>query len=254
MKITIITACYNSAATIGDTINSVSRQTFQEFEHLIIDGKSTDLTIDVVDDHRHPNLMVFSEPDNGIYDAMNKGLRHASGEVIGFLNSDDYYADASVLDKIHLVFQDKSVMACYGDLVYVSHDKTSVSRYWRSKSFSRGDFSRGWCPPHPTFYVRKSALERLGVFDLSFKMASDIEFMMRYLESGSIKSAYIPNVLVCMRIGGVSNKSWGNILKQNNEVFIALQKNKIQYNCFSFWAHKIMSRAGQYFAARLFFP
>ncbi|QWE08973.1 glycosyltransferase family 2 protein [Polynucleobacter ibericus] len=252
MKITIITVCYNSASTIADTLNSVSCQTFKDFEHLVIDGNSTDSTLKVVELHRHSNLTVCSEPDSGIYYAMNKGLRRTSGEVIGFLNSDDYYADATVLEKIAIVFQDAAVEACYGDLDYVTKDNGHIVRYWKSKPYIKGDFARGWCPAHPTFYVRKSTLERLGVFDTSFKFAADVELMMRFLESGAIKSVYIPSVLVRMRLGGLSNQSWVNIFKQNNEIFRALTKNKVAFKFSSFWIHKVLNRVWQYLAARIF--
>lgn len=252
MKITIITVCYNSESTIADTLLSVANQSFQEVEHLVIDGNSTDLTIKVVESNRHRNLLLFSEPDNGIYDAMNKGFRHASGEVIGFLNSDDYYVDVSVLEKVAMAFQDQSVEACYADLEYVTQDNSRIARYWKSKSFAKGDFARGWCPAHPTFYVRKSALERLGYFDTSFKFAADVEFMMRYLEGGALKSVYIPHVMVRMRLGGSSNKSWANILKQNKEIFRALRKNKVTFKFISFLAHKVLNRGWQHLSARLF--
>ncbi len=250
MKISVITVAYNSEATIADTVCSVASQTYQDIEHLVIDGESKDSTIKIVDANRHPNLVWISEFDDGIYDAMNKGLRRANGEIIGFLNSDDFYADATVLEKVAVAFEDKSVEACYADLVYVTPDNTRVSRYWKSKIFSTGDFAKGWCPAHPTFYIRKSALHRLGMFDLSFKLAADVEFMMRYLEQGAIKSVYIPHVFVRMRLGGATNQSWGNVWKQNKEIFVALKKNNVAFSPLGFWINKIFSRAWQYFSAR----
>ena len=250
MKISIITVSYNSAATIADTVRSVANQSYQNIEHLVIDGQSKDATISVVEEHRHPNLILTSEPDGGIYDAMNKGLKRATGEIIGFLNSDDFYADSAVLEKITAVFKDESVEVCYADLVYILPDNSSVVRHWKSKVFATGDFAKGWSPAHPTFYVRRSALERLGFFDQSLKLAADADFMMRYLEIGNVKSVYIPCVLVRMRIGGASNQSWKNILKQNKEVFSALRKNGISFNPIIFWIYKIFSRVRQFIFAR----
>jgi glycosyltransferase involved in cell wall biosynthesis len=252
LKISVITVSYNSATTIADTMRSVAGQSYQNIEHLVIDGQSKDATLAVVEAHRHPHLILNSEPDGGIYDAMNKGLKRASGEVIGFLNSDDFYADSSVLENVAKVFQDESVEACYADLVYVTQDNSRVARYWKSKPFVKGDFAKGWCPAHPTFYVRRSALKRLGFFDQFFKLAADVEFMMRYLEGGKVKSVYIPRVVVRMRLGGATNQSWGNILKQNKEIFLALQKNKVPFSPLGFGVRKIFSRAWQYVSARLF--
>jgi glycosyltransferase involved in cell wall biosynthesis len=252
LKISVITVSYNSASTIADTVRSVATQNYQDIEHLIIDGKSKDITIEVVEQHRHPHLILTSEPDGGIYDAMNKGLKRASGEVIGFLNSDDFFADNNVLKKIATAFEDESVEACYADLVYVTPDNSRVARHWKSKNFIKGDFAKGWCPAHPTFYVRRSALRRWGFFDQSFKLAADAEFMMRYLEKGEVKSVYIPNVLVRMRLGGATNQSWENIIKQNKEIFLALQKNNISFSLFGFWVFKIISRIRQYLSGRFF--
>ena len=252
MLITVITVSYNSAETISDTLRSVANQTYKKFEHLIVDGLSKDGTVKIVKENHHPNLFLTSESDLGIYDAMNKGLLSASGEVIGFLNSDDFYADTSILEKVAAAFEDESIEACFADLVYVTPNNSRVARYWKSKPFAKGDFAKGWCPAHPTFYIRKSALERLGMFDLSFKLAADVEFMMRYLESGSIKSVYVPYVFVRMRLGGATNQSWGNVWKQNKEVFVALEKNSVPFRPFVFWGHKIFSRALQYVSAHFF--
>jgi glycosyltransferase involved in cell wall biosynthesis len=252
MKISVITVSYNSATTIADTMRSVAGQSYKNIEHLVFDGQSKDATLAVVTAHRHPHLIINSEPDSGIYDAMNKGLKRASGEVIGFLNSDDFYADTTVLEKVAGVFEDESVEACFADLVYVTPDNSRVARYWKSKPFAKRDFARGWCPAHPTFYIRKSALERLGLFDQSFKLAADVEFMMRYLELGAINSVYVPYVFVRMRLGGASNQSWRNIWMQNKEIFAALAKNSVPFSAFSFWTRKILNRAWQYLSARFF--
>lgn len=251
LKITVITVCYNSAATIRDTLVAVSQQGYQNFEHLIIDGASTDGTVDIIRQWTGHPVVWTSEPDNGIYDAMNKGLARASGDVIGFLNADDFYADASVLEKIASAFQDDQAEACFGDLAYVSKDNRRVIRNWKSRAFVKGDFANGWCPAHPTFYIRKSALARCGVFDRSFKLASDVEFMMRYLEQGGVRAVYIPHVLVRMRVGGATNQSWRNVLQQNQEVLVALKKNLVPFTKAGFFVRKLQNRLWQYITARL---
>lgn len=246
MKITVITVSYNSAATIADTVRSVASQTYSNVEHLVIDGQSTDGTVQVVDAHWHPNLVLRSEPDNGIYDAMNKGLSQATGEVIGFLNADDFYADAEVLARVAKAFlDDPHSEACFGDLVYVSEDNRKVVRYWKSQPYEKGSFARGWCPAHPTFYIRRSALERLGPFDLTYRLAADAEFMARYLERGGVRSTYIPHVQVRMRVGGATNQSWRNIVLQNREILQGFQKNNIPYSFLSFAVCKLLSRIKQ---------
>ena len=221
-------------------------QSHADIEHLVIDGASKDGTVKMVRSHTNPRIRLFSEPDKGIYDAMNKGLAQATGEVIGFLNSDDFYANDAVLAKIAHAFQDPAVDACYGDLVYVTQDNSRVVRYWKSKPFVNGDFAEGWCPAHPTFYVRKSVLERLGLFDQSYRLAADVEFMMRYLERGQVRAVYIPHVLVRMRVGGATNKSWKNVVRQNKEIFAALQKNGVPFSRMLFAVNKVVSRLGQF--------
>jgi glycosyltransferase involved in cell wall biosynthesis len=245
LKISIITVCFNSALTILDTIESVRIQSYRNKEHLVIDGKSTDDTLSIVEANRHPGLVVFSEPDQGIYDAMNKGLIRATGDVVGFLNADDLYADNEVLGHLAAVFESSDVDACFGDLVYVTLDNNKIVRYWKSRPFEIGSFARGWCPAHPTFYVRRSVVERLGLFDLSYRLAADVEFMMRYLERGGVSAKYLPRVQVRMRVGGATNKSWGNIMRQNQEILSALQKHELPCSTTSYWVHKLSSRLWQ---------
>lgn len=244
-KISIITVSYNCDATIGQTIRSVASQIYPNIEHLIVDGQSVDETIQEVEKNRHPALILYSEPDEGIYDAMNKGLSLATGEIVGFLNADDFFADEKVLERIAESFSESSIEASFGDLLYVTEDTQRVVRHWKSRPFEKGDFARGWCPAHPTFYIRRSALEKMGVFDKSYKLAADAEFMMRYLESGDIRSIYIPHVQIRMRVGGATNQSWRNIVLQNQEIFHALEKNGIPYSAFVFWCHKISNRLWQ---------
>lgn len=253
MKISVITVAHNSEGTIVDTLDSLDAQTHSDVEHLVIDGASKDRTITIVRGHHNERIRLTSEPDKGIYDAMNKGLALASGEVVGFLNSDDLYSDTTVLANIADVFQDPDVDACYGDLVYVTQDNSRVVRFWKSKPFVKGAFAQGWCPAHPTFYVRKSVIDRLGNFKLSYKLAADAEFMMRYLERGEVRAAYIPHVLVRMRLGGATNQSWKNVVQQNREIHAALKENGVMITPIIYWAHKLYNRFWQFIGGRLYF-
>lgn len=248
MKISIITVSYNSAATIEDAIMSVASQTYHDVEHIIIDGSSTDGTLEIINRHKDKISKFVSEPDEGIYDAMNKGLRLAGGDVIGFLNADDIYADNLVLQKVASVFDDSVVDACYADLVYVSKDNLNkVIRYWKSGGYQEGLFRRGWMPAHPTFFVRKAVYDKYGGFDLDFKFQSDFDLTMRFLDVHRIKSVYIPEIFVKMRMGGATNRSILNIIKGNIEAYRACKKNGLNVNLF-FIVRKILSRTPQFFS------
>lgn len=247
MKISVITVAYNSASTIEETLRSIASQSHPELEHVVVDGASTDDTLAIIQRQSRQPERLLSEPDHGIYDAMNKGIKASGGEVVGFLNSDDLFAHDHVLSDIARAFKDPTVEACYGDLVYVSRDNQTVVRYWRSKPFNRGRFAQGWCPPHPTFYVRRSAIERLGLFNTDFKLAADAEFLMRYLEVGGIRVNYLPEVLVRMRLGGATNNSFANIIRQNREILGALALNRIPFNTFHFIFRKLLDRVFQYY-------
>ncbi|MFH2135448.1 MAG: glycosyltransferase family 2 protein [Pseudomonadota bacterium] len=249
--ISVVTVVFNGGGTLEDAIRSLLQQTYGNIEYIVIDGGSTDGSLDVLRNYDAQIDYWISERDEGIYDAMNKGMALASGEIVGFLNSDDFYADALVLERVARAFQDESVQACYADLVYVSQDNSRVIRYWKSKQFVKGDFAKGWCPAHPTFYARKSAIDRMGFFDTSFKLAADVEFMMRYLECGQIHAAYIPHVLVRMRVGGATNQSWENIIRQNKEIFAAMKKNAIRYSKMLFVGNKVVSRLWQFIVGRV---
>lgn len=214
VDISIITATYNSASTLRGTLESVLEQGVGA-EQIIIDGGSKDQTMEIVTSYPHIDKWV-SEPDRGIYDAMNKGIAMASGEVIGILNSDDFYADERVLSRVAEVFTDPRVDSCYGDLKYVHPlDTTKVTRNWKSGSFSREAFFWGWMPPHPTFFVRRSVYEKYGCFNLELGSAADYELMLRFLVKHRISTVYISEVLVKMRAGGASNLSLKNRLKAN---------------------------------------
>lgn len=248
MKISIITVSLNSVATIEETILSVDRQTHVEREHIVIDGMSRDGTLSVVERHREKIAVCISESDAGIYDAMNKGIARASGEVIGFLNADDVYANDQVLERVAAAFGEKGVQAVYADLVYVdSRDPAKVVRYWRSADFRPGLFARGWMPAHPTFYVRRDVFERLGGFKPEYRLQGDFELTMRFLEVHGIRAKYVPEIWIRMRTGGVSNRSWRNVLRGNVEAYRAARANGLMVTPF-FVLRKIFSRIPQFFA------
>ena len=228
MKISVITAVYNSRDTISLALDSVLGQDHSNVELIVIDGGSTDGTLEVLQGYADRLAVLVSEPDRGIYDALNKGIARASGEVVGFLHSDDLFADAAVLSRIGTVFADTEVDAAYGDLLYVSKDDPSrVVRTWRADAFTPAKLARGWMPPHPTLYVRRRVYERHGQFDTSFRIAADYDFILRLLGGEEVSIKYIPEVLVKMRVGGASNRSLGNIVKKTREDLRALRRNRI---------------------------
>lgn len=248
MKVSIITVCFNAAKTIEDTIRSVSSQNFKDFEYIIVDGGSKDGTEEVVNQHRDVVDKFISEPDDGIYDAYNKGINMAEGEIIGFINADDFFASDSVILKIVNEFENKNVGVVFGDLCYVKQDDPSqIVRYWKTSEYKAGKFANGWCPPHPTFYVRQDVYKGdNGKYDTRFRLAADLEMITRCLVVNKIESRYIPEVLVKMRLGGATNQSWSNIFRQNKEILEAFKKNGIESNIFSFVLGKIFSRVNQY--------
>lgn len=208
--ISILTVTHNAFSTLAENIQSVEDQDI-DVEHILIDGASSDGTLDIVKGYHHHLSRVVSEPDKGIYDAMNKGINIASGEIIGILNADDYYPDTSILSRVKEVFQDESVDACYGDLIYVDkQDKGKIVRYWRSGKYEPKNMYWGWMPPHPTFFARASVYKKYGKFNLDIGSAADYEIMLRFLLKHQIKVAYIPHVIVHMRSGGISNANLSN--------------------------------------------
>lgn len=217
MKISIITVTYNSAATLTDTFESILQQTHQDIEHILVDGASSDDTVNIIKSYPHIQNWV-SEKDNGLYDAMNKGVKMASGDIVGILNSDDIYADATILQKVAAAFNNPATDCVYGDLQYV-HPKNlnKVIRTWRAGRFSQRSFLYGWMPPHPTFFVRKAVYEKVGLFNTTLKSAADYEIMLRILYKHQLSVSYIPLVLVKMRAGGMSNASLRNRFKANRE-------------------------------------
>jgi len=247
MKLSIITVVLNNVDTIEETILSVLSQVYQDFEYIIIDGGSSDGTHNILAKYAENVDKMVSEPDNGIYDAMNKGINMAKGDIIGFLNADDVYADKDILEQVASTFDDTDIDACYADLVYVGQNNLNkIVRYWRSQSYRDGLFEKGWMPAHPTFFVRRSVYEKYGSFDLNYHFQSDFELTMRFLAIHKIRSIYIPRVFVKMRMGGVTNNRLSNIIRGNLEAYHACKKHGLSVTPL-FFIKKIGSRIPQYF-------
>ena len=228
MKISIITSVFNNKNEIAETIESVISQTHSNIEYIIIDGGSTDGTLEIINAYKNRIGLVISEPDKGIYDGLNKGLALATGEVIGFLHSDDLYEDNYVIEKVAMAFQDNKVDSVYGDLVYVSkNDVSKVIRYWKSGFFTPKKLRCGWMPPHPTLFIKRRIYEQYGVFNTNFKIAADYDVILRFLGKYTISTHYIDNVLIKMRVGGASNKSLKNIFLKSKEDLVAMQNNGV---------------------------
>ncbi|MDP9268933.1 MAG: glycosyltransferase [Acidobacteriota bacterium] len=248
MKVSIITVCFNSASTIEATLRSVAAQTYPDLEHIVIDGASSDETVAIVRRSGTRVNKLISERDGGIYDAMNKGIGLAKGEIVGILNSDDVYAHDDVIARVVQAFEEGGCDACYGEVVFVGRDDPSrVVRYWKSRPFTPALLREGWFPPHSAFFVRNDLYRRFGSFDLDYPLAADVELMFRLLSQEGIRTTYLPEVLVRMLLGGVSNAKWSTIWQQNVAIRRAAVKNGIQLrNPIVFWVQKLMSRAPQF--------
>jgi len=227
MKLSIITVVYNNERTITDAIESVLGQTYKNIEYIVIDGNSTDGTIDRIAPYHRDIHHFVSEKDKGIYDAMNKGLALATGDVIGILNSDDVYADHEVLENVMQVFQhDPSLDMVYGDLVYVQPDNLmKVVRTWQSAPYYDRYFEDGHVPPHPSLFLKRTVYQQAGLFNTEMKLAADYELMLRVFKKYHFKSSYLSRLLVKMRLGGSTNKNWNNIIKGNVEILKAWKLN-----------------------------
>jgi glycosyltransferase len=239
MKISIITATYNSSATVRDTLSCIASQQYANIEHIIVDGLSKDNTLTIVKEFPHV-AKVISEKDKGIYDAMNKGVQLATGDIIGILNSDDFYTEPAVLSKVAKAFEDPAVEAVYGDLQYVNPTNVQlVTRTWRSGRFQKRSLYFGWMPPHPTFFVRRHIYEKCGNFNTTLRSAADYELMLRVLLKYGAGVHYIPEVLVKMRAGGMSNASLKNRLRANKEDVMAWKLNDLKPYFFTTWLKPI---------------
>lgn len=239
-KISIITATYNSESTIYDTLHSVAGQTkIEEIEHLILDGNSKDRTLLIVDSFPHISSVIHG-CTNGIYHALNEGIKHSSGDIIGILHSDDFYASGEVIEHVLNAFKDSNVEAVYGDLKYIDRFNTKkLIRYWKSGVYNRSSWKRGWMPPHPTFFVRKEAYLKYGNYLLDFKSAADYELMLRFCFKHRIKTAYLPIVMVNMRVGGVSNVSLQNRWRAHKEDWRAWKINNLEVPYTTLWMKPI---------------
>lgn len=228
VQISVVMAVYNRRETVAQAVESVLSQTHTDVETILIDGASTDGTLEALQPYRQHLDVFVSERDDGIYDALNKGIERASGDVVGFLHADDLFAHRAVLARVAEAFADPQIEAVYGDLVYVRHDDVDrVVRYWRAGEFELGALRRGWMPPHPTFYVRRRVYQRLGLFDTRYHIAADYDLVLRFLGRGGIRATYIPQVMVRMRVGGISNRSLGSILRKSREDLDALRGNGV---------------------------
>lgn len=229
MKVSIITIVYNNHKTIADAIESVLGQTYTNIEYIVVDGLSTDGTIDVVKEYADRITMFTSGKDGGLYDAINKGIRMASGDVIGLLHSDDILNSKNSIKVIADAFKIHRTDSVYADLVYVDREKPEkIVRNWKSGDYNRNKFIYGWMPPHPTFYVKREVYERLGLYNTGFKSAADYELMLRYLYKHGISTAYVPECIVRMRVGGKSNVTIKNRIRANKEDYSAWHINGLQ--------------------------
>ena len=247
MKISIITAVYNNSETIGECIQSVLTQAYPDLEYIIIDGGSTDGTTEVIRPYRAKIARWVSEPDSGIYSALNKGLNLATGEAVGILHSDDIYAHNRVVEKVVEAFGKSGADSVYGDLKYVDKKNPNrVIRRWKSSPFIQGKFRYGWMPPHPTFFVKKKVFENYGGFNENLRIAADYELMLRFLEKHRISTHYLPEVLIHMRIGGISNRGLRNLWTKSREDFLAWKLNGLHGSFYTI-PMKNLSKIPQFF-------
>ncbi|SRR6266851_1144638 len=228
LKLTVVTAVYNNRSFVGDALRSVLAQDYPRVEVIVVDGGSTDGTLEILREFQDNIASLISEPDHGVYDALNKGIAKATGDVVSFLHSDDVYDSPSVVSAVMQRFEDARTDAAYGDLVYVDRTNgTRVIRTWRSGPFSRIDLYTGWMPPHPAFFMRRARYQEWGAFDTSFRIAGDYDALLRYLWTHRARCAYVGRTLVRMRIGGISNRSLSSLIRKSREDVRALRKNGV---------------------------
>ena len=247
-SISIITITYNSLATIKELISSVSDQDYPKIEHIIVDGSSTDGSLEILTDHvnNSSNIKLISEPDNGIYHALNKGLALSTGDIIGFAHSDDFLNSHTIISEVVSIFQNNKVDGVYGDLKYVkSNDTNKVIRNWKSRKFYPEMIKNAWMPPHPTLFLRKEVYKMHGHFDTTYKISADYEFILRIFKDQFLKFEYLPKTITTMRLGGISNGSLRNIALKVKEDYRAMRKHNVG-NIFTL-ARKTLSKLDQYF-------
>ena len=230
MKVSIITATYNSAKYIASSLNSIFNQDYKDIECIIIDGDSKDQTISIIKTYQRKNLNItlVSEADNGIYDALNKGIKLATGDLIGFVHSDDNLASPHIISELVLAIKEKQAFGIYGDLQYVSQlDTSKLIRDWKSCVFSKSLLKKGWMPPHPTLFLKKEVYQKHGNFNQNYKISADYDFMLRVLKDKTLRFVYLPKVIIKMRVGGASNKNLKNIIQKTKEDYRVITSNKI---------------------------
>ena len=248
MKVSIITVVFNNVLTLKDALDSVLSQTHENIEYIVIDGGSNDGTLELIFSYEDKLSIILSEQDNGIYDAMNKGLKLASGEIIGILNSDDIYQDNRVIEDVVSEFSlDNQLDILYGDLVYVKQSNTSeVVRKWKSLTYYDKYFEDGNVPPHPTVFLRSNVYKSVGYFNLNLRLAADYEFLLRVFKLNEFKSKYINRLLVRMRLGGATNKNFKNVIVGNLEIFNSWKSNGLNLPYFLF-VNRFLIRCFQFF-------
>lgn len=248
MKVTIITVCYNSETHIKDCIDSVSKQSYVDIEHLFIDGKSSDGTLEIIKHNARDGYVLLSEKDEGIYDAMNKGLKMASGDIIGFLNSDDVFDSQFVVQTIVNSFESSDQDVLWGDLNYVnSSDIQKIVRAWPSRHFSETDVKKGYIPAHPAFYISRKALGILKSFDLQYPIASDFDFMKRAIMHPKLRTGYLNYLFVRMRTGGASSSNISVVINQNREIIRSLRGSFEKFCYVEFFYYKVTSKLYSFF-------
>ncbi len=227
MKISIITVVYNNQSTIRQAIESVLNQSYSNIEYVIIDGNSKDNTVSIIEEYKNRLGYFISEPDKGLYDAMNKGIQACTGDIIGILNSDDLYQDLDVINDVMKQFNDDPKLdILYGDLVYVkSEDTNKIVRNWKSKMYYEEFFENANVPPHPALFVKSKVYNESGLFDLQYKLAADYELMLRIFKKHNFNSKYINRLIIKMRLGGATNQSFSNIVNQNKEILKSWKNN-----------------------------
>ena len=226
IKVSIITIAYNNSETISETVESVLKQSYNNIEYIIIDGQSIDNTVEIIKSYGDRISKYISEKDNGIYDAMNKGVTLAKGDIIGFINADDKLNSNDCVSEIVKVFQIQNADVVYGDKIYTeANNPDKVVRYWKSGEYNKNNFKKGWMPPHLSTYIRREFYEKYGKFRTDFKIAADYELMFRFMYKYNAKSKYLPKIIARMRAGGISNKSLKNILISNYEVYKSWRVN-----------------------------
>ena len=245
--VSIITTVLNNKDTIEFAIKSVLEQSYKNIEYIVVDAGSTDGTKEIIEKYSNRINKFVSESDKGIYDGMNKGIELASGDIIGILNSDDFYANNKIIENVVKEIKEKNTDCCWGDMVYVNKKNINkIVRYWKSSEYKKGKFEKGWMPPHSTLFVKKQVYEKHGIFSLDLPISADYELMLRFLEKYKVRSCYIPQVLIKMRIGGRSNKSIKNIIKANIECYKAWKINGLKINFLRIFL-KPLSKIHQYF-------